>query len=632
MGYLQASLKNLPVAKRERSDVATKADETGLPPQRSLRVELIIFLALLAAFAGVLFKDAIVERSFKLDRYTIASFKIYPYADSQSGGRSVISVSPDNPLAWRCDLRSGPGFPYLYCGYGIMLDVSRRDVGRDFTIYDKAVIDLDYQGPSRQLKLVFKDAHPQYAFPHKGQDAQPVVIQFPVRPGHKRVTVNLADAGIETWWAYAHQNIPEGGRPHFANVIAIDIQMGDNLKVGRHDIALRSITLYGNTIAPERWYLLLLGLLIGVVALYLVYAMVRTGRLHAERQRFLLAEGRLLKEARDAAESASQAKSHFIAHMSHELRTPLNAILGYAQLLLSSELKDRDVSAVRTIQQSGDHLLSLIGDILDLSRIEAGKLELAPRATDLRQLIQGVAEMMVLRAPEKDIALRWSIAADVPRCVVVDDMRLRQVLINLLGNAVKFTERGEVRLQVGVVESGAGEVRLRFDIRDTGTGISADQLRSIFEPFEQAGDDVSRSKGSGLGLSISRRIIEKMGGVIQVESTPAVGSRFWFDLTLPLGDAASLPATALADALQMAAPHEPDRAFAVLPDAPCMEKLHALALAGNMHALRVEATRLMSADPGLHPFAQALDGLARSYQSQAVLEFIERHRSEAGKP
>jgi len=630
MGDLQALLKNLPVARREPSDAGAKADEAGSSPPRTLRVELIIFLALLATFAGVLFKDAIVERHFRLDRYTIAGFKIYPYADNASGGRSTITVSPDNPLAWRCDLRSG--WPYPYCGYGIMLDVSRRDVGRDFTIYDKAVIDLDYQGPSPQLKLAFKDAHPQYAFPNKGNDAQPVVVQFPVKPGHNRVTVNLADAAVELWWAYAHQNIPEGGRPHLANVIAVDIQLGDNRQMGRHDFALRSITLRGNTITPERWYLLLLGALIGVVALYLVYAMRRSGRLHAERQRFLLAEARLLKEARDAAESASQAKSHFIAHMSHELRTPLNAILGYAQLLQSSKLKDRDVSAARTIQQSGEHLLSLIGDILDLSRIEAGKLDLAPRSADIRQVIRGVAEMMVLRAPQKGVTLNWSIAADVPRCVVVDDRRLRQVLINLLGNAIKFTERGEVRLQVGVAARDAEEVRLRFDIRDTGAGIPADDLRVIFEPFEQAGDDASRSKGSGLGLTISRRIIEKMGSSIQVESAPDLGSRFWFDLDLPLGDAAALPATEQEDVPRIAAPQEPDRLFAIVPDASCMERLHALALAGNMHALRSEATRLMGADPGLRPFAEALDGLARNYQSQAVLEFVERHRNGAGKP
>ena len=318
--------------------------------------------------------------------------------------------------------------------------------------------------------------------------------------------------------------------------------------------------------------------------------------------------------------------------MSHELRTPLNAILGYAQLLQSSKLKDRDISAARTIQQSGEHLLSLIGDILDLSRIEAGNLELAPRSVDIREVIRGVAEMIVLRAPEKGVTLNRSIAADVPRCVVVDDRRLRQVLINLLGNAVKFTERGDVRLQVGVVASGAGEVRLRFDIRDTGAGIPADQLHVIFEPFEQAGDDVSRIQGSGLGLTISRRIVEKMGSVIRVESTPDLGSRFWFDLTLPLGDAAALPATEQDDVLRITAPQEPDRLFAISPDATCMDTLHTLALAGNMHALRSEAARLMSADPGLRPFAEALDGLARSYQSQAVLDFVERHRNKAGTP
>ena len=627
MGDLQSLVNNLPVAARDRSGVGTKADEAGLAPERSLRVELIIFLALLVAFAGVLFKDAIVQRHFRLDRYTIAGFKTYPYADIMSGGRSTIKVSRDNPVAWRCDLR--PGYGYPYCGYGILLDVAHSGVGRDFTIYDKAVIDLDYGGPSPQLKLAFKDAHRPYGARDRAEDAQPVVVQFPVKPGHNRVTVNLADAAVDTWWAYAHRSMPEGGRPHFGNVIAVDVQLGANRQLGRHDIVLHSVVLRGNTITSERWYLLLLGSVIGVVALYLGYSVLRAGRVHAERQRFLLAEARLLKEARDAAESASQAKSHFIAHMSHELRTPLNAILGYAQLLQSSDLKDRDISAARTIQKSGEHLLSLIGDILDLSRIEAGKLALAPKSADIRQLIRGVAEMMVLRASEKGLAMRWSIGADVPRCIIVDDKRLRQVLINLLGNAIKFTDQGEVRLQVGVVERGTEEVRLRFDIRDTGSGISPDQLRVIFEPFEQAGDDFSRSKGSGLGLSISRRIIEKMGSGIQVESTPEIGSRFWFDLTIPLGDGATLSAVEHEEVKQIAEPHTPDRRFPILQDAPCMEHLHALALAGNMHALRIEATRLMNDDPGLRPFAEALLELARNYQSRAVLELIESHKAGA---
>ncbi|MDR3415818.1 MAG: ATP-binding protein [Nevskia sp.] len=246
-----------------------------------------------------------------------------------------------------------------------------------------------------------------------------------------------------------------------------------------------------------------------------------------------------LAVARDAAETASRAKSAFLANMSHELRTPLNAILGYAQLLgRDASLGERQAKAARVIQQSGEHLLMLITDVLDLSKIEAGKLELSPAAIGLEPFLAGILDIVRVRAEAKDLACAFTPAADLPRLVRADERRLRQVLLNLLGNAVKFTERGGVELRVSVVSRGAAEARLRFEVEDTGIGIAAAELRSIFDPFEQAGEPRHRSGGTGLGLSISRELVHVMNGEIGVESEPGRGSCFWFELTLPLEETA----------------------------------------------------------------------------------------------
>jgi signal transduction histidine kinase len=227
--------------------------------------------------------------------------------------------------------------------------------------------------------------------------------------------------------------------------------------------------------------------------------------------------------------------------MSHELRTPLNAILGYAQILRVAELSNRQNVAARTIQQSGEHLLALINDILDLSRIEAGKLELIPHPVELRGIVRGVADMIEVRAQEKGLAFRWWIAPDVPHCVIADDKALRQVLLNLLGNAVKFTPQGQVELGVARISQKGDDVALRFDVRDTGPGIASDKQALIFEPFEQADDAARAAGGTGLGLGISRRIVELMHGQLRVESLPGQGSLFWFEIRLPIGDPAAQP-------------------------------------------------------------------------------------------
>jgi signal transduction histidine kinase/CheY-like chemotaxis protein len=243
--------------------------------------------------------------------------------------------------------------------------------------------------------------------------------------------------------------------------------------------------------------------------------------------------------AKEAANAANHAKSEFLANMSHELRTPLNGILGYAQILnRSAALPAKERHGVEIIYQCGSHLLTLINDVLDLSKIEARKLELAPIAIHFPSFLQGVAEICRIRADQKGIEFVYHSDAQLPEGILVDAKRLRQVLLNLLGNAIKFTDRGSVIFTVTTVEHHAqtSTCQLKFQVTDTGVGIAADQVDKIFQAFEQVGDRQRQAEGTGLGLAISQRIIELMHGQIQVKSQLGVGSEFFFDVELPISN------------------------------------------------------------------------------------------------
>ena len=251
--------------------------------------------------------------------------------------------------------------------------------------------------------------------------------------------------------------------------------------------------------------------------------------------------------ARQAADAANEAKSRFLANMSHELRTPLNAILGYAQLLLNDEGRDeRTVAGLDTIRQSGDLLLTLINDVLDVAAIESGKMALYPEAVDLSAFLNAVTDIVRVKADQKNLLLTLHTAPGLPRIVVVDEKRLRQVLLNLLSNAVKFTAAGEVQLRVDPLGPAGATVRLRFEVKDSGIGIGTgpDQLDSIFDPFVQAPDVQRRFGGTGLGLAISRQLLGLMGSEIQVDSHVGQGSCFCFDLELPVETDTTRVATA----------------------------------------------------------------------------------------
>jgi len=245
--------------------------------------------------------------------------------------------------------------------------------------------------------------------------------------------------------------------------------------------------------------------------------------------------------AKEKAEVANRAKSAFLANMSHDLRTPLNGILGFSQILeLDASLNPRQLASIATIRQSGEHLLTLINDILDLAKIEAGKAELFPVDIELPSFLHVIADIIRVKAEQKPgLEFVCQFGADLPPHVQADSTRLRQVLLNLLDNAVKFTDRGRVTLQVGFTPP----TRLRVEVRDTGVGMNPEQLGRLFNPFEQVGDTRRRSAGTGLGLVTSREFVRLMGGDIEVASRYGEGSSFSFELDVPQvhGAAAACP-------------------------------------------------------------------------------------------
>ncbi len=243
---------------------------------------------------------------------------------------------------------------------------------------------------------------------------------------------------------------------------------------------------------------------------------------------------------KDVANAANKAKSEFLANMSHELRTPLNGILGYAQILQRSKnLNEKEMNGAGIIYKCGNHLLTLINDILDISKIEARGMELYPNHIDFHGFLQGVCEICQIRAEEKGLDFQYEPSPDLPKGIYADEKRLRQVLINLLGNAIKFTELGSVSLKVNrlnPIDESSSACKIRFEIQDTGIGMSDTLIGKIFLPFEQVGDRQKMAEGTGLGLAISQKIVQVMGSELVVRSKTNFGSSFSMDLDLEISN------------------------------------------------------------------------------------------------
>ena len=257
-----------------------------------------------------------------------------------------------------------------------------------------------------------------------------------------------------------------------------------------------------------------------------------------------------LREANVRLEEISRLKSEFLANMSHELRTPMNAIIGFSELLSESSLTEEQLDYARTISQSAASLLTLINDILDLAKIEAGKLELERQPFALAEVVDNVAAMFKIPAKAKGVVVSCNIDSRIPKITMGDSNRLRQVLINLTGNAMKFTEQGGIDIQVAFEGEAAGQIVSRFSVRDSGIGIPADRVGAIFEKFTQADGSTTRKYGgTGLGLAISLQLVELMGGQLAVESEVGKGSTFYFVISLEAAptEAISLPGQKAAD-------------------------------------------------------------------------------------
>jgi len=471
-------------------------------------------------------------------------------------GASVASLAVTrDAFVMRCRLREKAGYPYCK----LLFFVGDPRKGIDLSRYDTIAFDLRYSGPGQHvLKLRLMNFEPEFFKPGdwNSQRVNEVLIDVPTEP---QFTIPMNALRTQDGWQFSRHIPLSKSYVRLGHVTAVELAADASGAFGQTVTAeVRKIEFRGKWISRTTLlgWLMFAWIACGFVGLSLGMLHYRS---HVQANNSRLEQLAAIARDRRAAEAAREAalaeavalarqRSQFLAQMSHELRTPLNAIIGYTHLLGRdrAHLTERQAAGLATINQSGQHLLTLIDDILDLARVEAGKMSLHPAAVNLGGFLQILANIIRVKAEEKCLAFSYELAPGLPAAVTVDETRLRQVLLNLLGNAVKFTDSGTVSLRVLPApqadmpdgEDGQATARLRFEVADSGIGMTAQQLGRIFQPFEQVATAQRREGGTGLGLTISQELVRLMGGRIAVTSEPGKGSTFWFDITVPVATAA----------------------------------------------------------------------------------------------
>jgi signal transduction histidine kinase/CheY-like chemotaxis protein len=467
--------------------------------------------------------------------------------EDQHGNSVGTLIRTKDALTMRCVL--GGSATYPFCKMQFLM--GPPDKGVDLSKFDTVAFNLRYSGPDPHLiKLHLLNFETEFSKVGDWNSQRFNEAQIEP-PSQATFTIPINVLRTADWWRTA-RNVPLSKTyTRLDNVTAVEISTGTFTPGQMVTVELRSLEFRGKWISKTTLLMCLVSAWIacGLVGLSLGLLHFRAS-LSASNSRLehLAAVDRERKAAEAAREAAlaeavglARQRSNFLAQMSHELRTPLNAILGYAQLLRRDrhQLTERQAAGLATIHESGQHLLTLINDILDLARVEAGKMVLYPVAANLGAFLQVVADIVRLKAEEKGLVFNYELGDGLPTAVTIDETRLRQVLLNLLGNAVKFTDRGTVSLRVMPVPSDEGQgeqatARLRFEVADSGIGMSPQQLGRIFRPFEQVADPHRREGGTGLGLAISQQLVRLMGGNIAVVSEAGKGSTFSFELTVPV--------------------------------------------------------------------------------------------------
>jgi signal transduction histidine kinase len=619
------------------------ASPTGKKPSGwfrygNMRVEAAVFLLIAMTFAAVLNHEAVTGRQFDIMARAGQYFP-FNFSDGEAGGASSVTATKGKPFAWTCTLREGA--QYLYCGSGIQFAGQGQDASVDFAKYSEVTIHLDYRGTGDHLRVLLQStAQSTFGGALKKGETIPYVAEIAVVQGANEIHIGRDAFMVEPWWLTAHHLTADQVGTAMDHIVSFAFSSPPQTPTGRFDVSVTRAEFHGVTVSTAQWYLILLGVWLVLTGGFLVFRFLNMRKVYEARQGRQLAEARVLGNARASAEAASEAKSQFLANMSHELRTPLNAIIGYAQLIKDNQSSARDRAAVQTIEQSGEHLLLMISDILDIAKVESGHLELLSNAFDLKACVQSVTQMVRLRAEEKGLAFTVSLGTQVPLRIMGDQKRLRQVLINVIGNAIKFTPSGQVSLTVDLDTSIASRPRLKVVISDSGVGIEETNLDRIFRPFEQAGNAIDRSGGTGLGLSITHKIVEMMGGEITVSSEVGVGSTFTISLPFeaPTAESEDLLTTAetildFGSAQTMAGPPPTQPAQEVgemvAPSTIILERLLGYARAGNLRAIRREIPDIIAGGKQFEPFAERLDELAARYQSPAVLRLIEKYTEQS---